>query len=144
MMNEFLLHSQLAADSFYLGDLELSALLLINDKQFPWMLLVPRRKNIREIYQLKQSEQQKLWQESQLLSQSLMEIYKGDKLNVASIGNMVPQLHLHHIVRYQDDLCWPAPVWGRLQMVSYEPQTVIQVQDKISQKLTDLEVRNLE
>ena len=143
MTNDFQLHPQLAADSYYLGDFELSALLLINDSQFPWMILVPRRNNIKEIYQLEQTEQLKLWQESQQLSRGLMEIYKGDKLNLAAIGNMVPQLHLHHIVRYKDDLCWPAPVWGKLPMLPYETQEVLQIQAKISQKLTALEVRSL-
>lgn len=143
VMSDFKLHSQLANDSYYLGDFELSALLLINDKQFPWMLLVPRRANIREIYQLEQAEQLKLWQESQRLSQGLMELYKGDKLNIAALGNMVPQLHLHHIVRFKDDLCWPAPVWGKLQMKPYDHLDVVQIQAKIVEKITDLEVRPL-
>lgn len=120
----FELHPRLAADGHVLGDLPLCRVLLMNDSQYPWLILVPRRAGAREIYQLSEADQQQLWRESALLSRALMEQFKGDKLNLAALGNMVPQLHLHHIVRYQNDPAWPAPVWGRLPARPYAPASL--------------------
>jgi diadenosine tetraphosphate (Ap4A) HIT family hydrolase len=136
--NNFELHPRLKADSYGLGDLPLSRLLLINDTQFPWFVLVPRRDNIKEIYQLAEKDQIQLWQESSSLSQTIMALFQGDKLNVAAIGNLVPQLHLHHVVRFKNDLCWPAPIWGKLPMVAYEVGIVSDLQQKIAEKMADL------
>ena len=108
----FQLHPQLATDTFLVGELPLSRLLMSKDGNYPWFLLVPRRPDISEIYQLSDADQQQLWQESATLSRALMAQFQGDKLNVAALGNMVPQLHLHHIVRFRHDGAWPAPVWG--------------------------------
>jgi len=131
----FQLHSVLEADSIILGQFKLCLLLLINDSQYPWFVLVPQRHEIKEIYQMSQSDQQQFWLESNDLSQVLMKLFKGDKLNVAAIGNMVPQLHLHHVVRFKDDPCWPKPVWGQLPMKSYDQQQAEYVQRKIIQNL---------
>ena len=109
----FTLHPRLAADTVALGDLPLCRLLLMDDAQYPWFILVPRRDDAREIYLLDEADQQQLWRESALLSRALAQAFGGDKLNVAALGNVVPQLHLHHIVRYRTDPAWPAPVWGR-------------------------------
>lgn len=113
MTTSFELHPRLAADCHVVGDLPLSRLLLMNDAQYPWFILVPRRAGAREIYLLDEADQLQLLRESSTLSQALMQAFKGDKLNLAALGNMVPQLHLHHIVRYASDPAWPAPVWGR-------------------------------
>ncbi len=119
----FELHPRLAADSLLMGDFPLCRLLLMNDAQYPWFVLVPRREAIREIYQLKDRDQQQLLRESGVLSRTLMETFKGEKLNIAALGNIVPQLHLHHIVRYATDPAWPAPVWGRFPARAYsEPE----------------------
>jgi len=109
----FELHPRLAADSFVLGDFPLCRLLLMNDAQYPWFILVPRRVGAREIYLLEERDQQQLLRESSQLSRALMEAYRGEKLNVAALGNVVPQLHVHHVVRYANDAAWPGPVWGR-------------------------------
>ena len=109
----FAIHPQLAADTFALGDLPLCRVLLMNDAQYPWFILVPRRDGAREAYLLGEADRQQLWTESALLSRALMDAFAGDKLNVAALGNVVPQLHVHHIVRYRTDPAWPAPVWGR-------------------------------
>lgn len=109
----FTLHPRLAADTFTLGDFPLCRLLLMNDAQYPWCILVPRCAGAREIYRLDPADQQQLLRESAQLSRALMDACRGHKLNVAALGNVVPQLHLHHIVRFPGDPAWPGPVWGR-------------------------------
>ena len=113
MTAPFTLHERLAADTFVVGDFPLCRLLLMNDAQYPWFILVPRRAGAREAYLLDEPDQQQLWRESAQLSRALMDAFRGDKLNVAALGNLVPQLHLHHVVRHAHDATWPAPVWGR-------------------------------
>ncbi len=108
----FQLHPQLAEDCYYLGDFTLCALLLSKDANYPWYILVPRQANISEAFQLSPSDQQKLQQESLQLSKALNNGFCADKMNIAALGNMVPQLHLHHIVRFKTDAAWPNPVWG--------------------------------
>lgn len=115
----FNLHPQLASDGIVLGNFKLSKLLLSNDAQYPWFILVPRREAITEIYQLSPEDRAQLLNESCVLSAVLSEVFAADKLNIAALGNMVSQLHVHHIVRYRDDPAWPAPVWGKLPAVAY-------------------------
>lgn len=110
---DFELHPRLAADCLVVGDLPLSRLLLMNDRQYPWCILVPRRAGAREIYLLPEADQQQLWRESAQLSAAIMELFGGAKLNIGALGNMVPQLHVHHIVRHAGDAAWPGPVWGK-------------------------------
>lgn len=117
--DSFELHPRLAADSGVLGDFPLCRLLLMNDANYPWFILVPRRAGAREIYRLDEADQRQLWRESALLSRAVMDAFRGDKLNVAALGNVVPQLHLHHIVRYATDPAWPGPVWGKLPAKPY-------------------------
>jgi diadenosine tetraphosphate (Ap4A) HIT family hydrolase len=109
----FELHPRLKADTFALGDFPLCRLLLMNDAQYPWCILVPRREGAREIYRLHEQDQQQLLRESAQLSRAMMDAFSGHKLNVAALGNVVPQLHVHHIVRFPGDAAWPGPVWGR-------------------------------
>jgi diadenosine tetraphosphate (Ap4A) HIT family hydrolase len=118
-MPEFSLHPQLEKDSVLVTELSLCSVLLINDATYPWLILVPRVPNIVEIIDLPDAQQQQLWQESALISQVLKHLFTPDKLNVAALGNMVPQLHLHHIVRYVHDVSWPNPVWGRVPAQAY-------------------------
>ncbi|MGH8457490.1 MAG: HIT domain-containing protein [Stenotrophobium sp.] len=122
----FELHPRLAADTVTVNELPLSRLLLMNDSQYPWCILVPRREGLREIYELSEADQLQLWRESAQLSRALMAEFRGDKLNVAALGNMVPQLHVHHIVRFAGDAAWPAPVWGRLPAQAYEAAALAQ------------------
>lgn len=117
----FELHPRLAADTCAAGDFPLSRLLLMNDANYPWFILVPRRAGIREVYELDEADRHRLWHESAQLSRALMTAFRGDKLNLAALGNVVPQLHLHHVVRYASDPAWPAPVWGRVAARPYEP-----------------------
>ncbi len=94
----------------------------MNDNQYPWLILVPRRANITEIYQLTEADQQQLLRESCLIAEQLTTLYQPDKLNIAAIGNLVPQLHLHHVARYQHDIAWPAPIWGKSPAQAYAEQ----------------------
>lgn len=115
----FALHPQLASDSICIGQFELSQLLLMNDSQFPWFILVPRRAGLSEIFQLDQGDRDQLMRESCWLAEALKDGFAADKVNVAALGNMVSQLHIHHIARYRNDPAWPAPVWGGLPAVAY-------------------------
>jgi len=115
----FQLHPQLEKDCLSVGRFALSQVLLMNDSQFPWFILVPERESISGIYQLSVVDRGLLQKESCFLSEALAKLYRADKMNIAAIGNIVPQLHLHHIVRYQNDAAWPAPVWGKFAAVPY-------------------------
>ena len=108
----FELHPQLAEDCIVLGDFPLCRLLLSRDSNYPWFILVPRQAGLTEVYQLSAVDQGRLMTESCQLSTLIMEVFEGGKLNVAALGNMVPQLHIHHIVRHIGDPAWPRPVWG--------------------------------
>ena len=122
----FDLHPQLAADTFIVGDLPLCRVLLMNDSRYPWTILVPRRAGLRELYELHEADLQRYWRESMLLSRALMGAYQGDKLNIAALGNMVPQLHIHHVVRFKTDAAWPAPVWGKHPALHYTADALAQ------------------
>lgn len=116
----FEIHPNLERDCLFMGRFPLCRLLLMNESRYPWFILVPERPAIREIYELAQADQVQLVRESSVLAQALATRFKADKLNIAAIGNMVPQLHLHHIVRYRNDPAWPAPVWGRFEAMPYD------------------------
>ncbi|HXH65222.1 MAG TPA: HIT domain-containing protein [Mariprofundaceae bacterium] len=107
-----MLHPRLAGDCLRLGAFPLSELLLMNDARYPWYILVPRREGIREIFELAEADQQQLLHESSQLAQAMAGALAPDKLNIAAIGNIVPQLHVHHVARFRHDAAWPAPVWG--------------------------------
>ena len=121
-MSPFQLHPRLQQDCLPIGRFSLSQILMMNDSQFPWFILVPQRNDISEIYQLEQSDRQQLMAESCLLAEKLVEIYQPDKLNIAAIGNLVPQLHVHHVARYALDKAWPAPIWGKFAATPYAEQ----------------------
>ena len=119
----FTLHERLVADSTPIGELPLCTLLLINDANYPWLVLVPRRPEIREIYQLETTDRVQLLEESCVLSEVMDAVFTPLKMNVAALGNMVPQLHLHHIARFSDDPAWPNPVWGAVPAKAYDDDT---------------------
>ncbi|MGD8421126.1 MAG: HIT domain-containing protein [Gammaproteobacteria bacterium] len=126
------IHPRLAADCILLGRFPLSRLLLMNDSNYPWFILVPDRDEIREIYQLDDADRAQLLDESCALAEFLVGEFDGDKLNIAALGNQVPQLHLHHIVRYESDPAWPAPVWGRHPPIAYAPKALQEIRLRIS------------
>lgn len=109
----FSLHERLAADTIRLGSLPLSDVLLMNDARFPWLILVPRIAGARDIIDLPDADITQLNNESVQVQRALRALFSPEKLNVAAIGNLVPQLHVHHVARFSTDSEWPAPVWGR-------------------------------
>lgn len=118
-MSVFKLHPQLAQDTHWVLDLPLCQVLLMNDSRYPWLILVPRCSGVREIYALDADERQQLWTESDLASRALQALFQPDKLNIAALGNVVEQLHVHHIARFRTDAAWPAPVWGKFPPEPY-------------------------
>ncbi len=131
----FTLHPTLKKDCIELGRFELCRVLLMNDNQFPWLILVPERENISEIHQLSTDDQQQLMHESCYISEQLATLYQADKMNIAALGNIVPQLHIHHVVRYKTDKAWPAPIWGKFDALAYADQeletTLIKLQKQL-------------
>jgi len=115
-----ILHPQLAKDCMVLGQLDLCTVLLMPDANYPWVILVPQRENISEIHALSDVDQQQLMRESSKVSRLMAEMFHADKMNVAALGNMVPQLHIHHIARYKTDAAWPSPVWGAVPAKAYD------------------------
>lgn len=115
----FKLDERLHNDSHFVCRLPLSQVRLINDSQFVWCVLIPEVAIAQEIIDLDETQQQQFWQESAMLSKALRVGFTPDKLNVAVLGNVVAQLHVHHICRFKTDLAWPAPIWGKQPMLSY-------------------------
>lgn len=118
----FSLDQRLREDSYVIGRFPLSLLLLSRDANYPWCILVPERENTYELYHLSEEDQQQLIGESSRLAEVMDSVFDADKMNIATLGNVVPQLHLHHIARYKDDPAWPAPIWGAVPARAYEPE----------------------
>lgn len=131
MTEPFTLHPRLAEDCISLGRFELCRLLLMNDSHYPWFILVPEQPELTEIYQLSQADQIALTAESSFLAKSLADLYQADKMNIAAIGNLVPQLHIHHIVRYRSDAAWPGPVWGKFDRIPYTESRIAAIAEQI-------------
>jgi len=131
MSDTFKLHELLQRDAIELLALPLSTLLLMNDSNYPWFVLVPRVDNIQDIYQLDWEQQQQFLNESSMLSEILMQLFKGTKMNVAALGNVCPQLHVHHIVRFEEDISWPKPVWGQVPMKAYTLTELENLKEKV-------------
>ena len=120
MTTGFILDHRLEQSSFFIGDWDLCHVGLKNDSTWPWLYVVPRRVNIREISDLTAADQGQLMREISLASRALQAVYEPEKINVAALGNMVPQLHVHVFARFKDDPAWPKPVWAvQLDEISY-------------------------
>jgi diadenosine tetraphosphate (Ap4A) HIT family hydrolase len=111
-MSDFALHPRLAADTVFIADWPLCRVLLMDDVRYPWLILVPRRSGVREIIDLSSADQALLLREIGQASRAIKKALKPEKLNVAALGNVVPQLHVHVIARFTDDPAWPRPIWG--------------------------------
>lgn len=116
---DFVLHPQLAADTIEVDRWACSRVLLINDATYPWLILVPQRPELRELHDLAADDLVQVMAEIVRASQAMEWLFQPVKLNVAALGNQVPQLHIHVIARFEDDSAWPKPVWGVAPAVSY-------------------------
>jgi len=126
----FTLHPKLDEDCEVLGELTLCRVLLMNDKHYPWFILVPKREDKREVYELDYEDQLLLNKESTALAQFAMGLYGGEKMNTAALGNVVPQLHIHHIVRFSHDTAWPGPVWGKIEASAYTEEEISKIKQQ--------------
>ena len=120
------LHPQLAADTHPLASLPLCELRLMDDANYPWLVLVPRVAGARELIDLEAAQRRQLMDETDLAARLLRDVFRPFKLNVAALGNLVPQLHVHVIARYEGDPAWPASVWGRVAARPYEPEALVE------------------
>lgn len=133
----FELDAVLEKDSVWVGNFPLSQLRLINNRKAPWLILVPMREEVEEIHHLDESDRLQLMAESCLVAETIQDIFVPDKLNVAAIGNKVRQLHLHHVARYEQDECWPEPVWGNISSESYTEAELAEILQKVTGLLAD-------
>ena len=125
MNTQFHLDPQLAADTHPVALLPLSELRLMDDANYPWLVLVPRVPEVRELIDLDTAQQMQLLEEIGRASRMLQALFRPHKLNVAALGNAVPQLHVHVIARRQDDPAWPRPVWGMAAARAYSPEALV-------------------
>jgi len=109
----------------------------MKDANYPWFILVPDREQITEIHQLNETDQHQLISESSTLSRIIDQQFNADKINIAALGNLVPQLHIHHIVRYKTDAAWPAPVWGKIPVKAYTDEETNQVITRLKSSLSE-------
>lgn len=134
----FQLHARLQQDTLPVGDLPLCRLLLMNDARYPWCILVPKREEVSEVFQLEEADQRLLWYEATQLAEVLKDAFAGEKMNIAALGNQVEQLHVHVIVRKRTDDAWPAPVWGRHPAIAYSSERQAEVLDRLQVALSGL------
>ena len=133
--DDFELHPRLAADTLPLRELPLCSLRLMNDSNFPGLLLVPRLADAREPHHLAATDQATLWDETMLASRVLELTCKPQKLNVGALGNLVPQLHVHVVARFETDPAWPGPVWGAVPPSPYDPAAAAALTARLTAKL---------
>lgn len=133
----FELHERLQADTIEVCELELCKVLLMNDENYPWLILVPMRENTREVHQLFKDEQYKLMDEISHVSAVLERFTEADKMNIGALGNMVHQLHVHVIARFKDDPAWPNPVWGAKGARAYDEEHLQALAQSLRDKLTN-------
>lgn len=116
----FKLDPQLAESTVVVGHFPLSLVLLSTDANFPWCLLVPKRANMAELHHLSDLDRQQYAKESGYLSEVMVGLFAPDKMNMAALGNIVSQLHIHHVARFKDDVAWPNPIWGAVAAKEYD------------------------
>jgi diadenosine tetraphosphate (Ap4A) HIT family hydrolase len=134
----FKLNEKLEKDTFFVKDLVLSRLLLMDDTRFPWLILVPLKEKITEIYQLEPLDGLQLWNEIVKVTEISQHFFKATKMNVATLGNQVPQLHVHIIARKITDSAWPHSVWGSGDSCPYEKEKAVELIQNLREIFKDL------
>ena len=132
----FKLHERLAADTVAIGKTKLCQVLLMQDRRFPWIILVPERPDIREIHQLSPADRSALIDEIAAAAAAMEKLHGTHKMNVAALGNQVPQLHVHVIARFTSDPAWPSPVWGKGTPEPYAESELQQIVKKLKTALS--------
>lgn len=127
----FVLHPRLDADCHVLGDLEVSRVLLMDDGRFPWCILVPRRNGLEGLHDLPADWRAPLLDEIARVSAAILEHCASERINVAALGNLVPQLHVHVVGRRAGDAAWPGPVWGHGSAEPYAPAAATAMADTL-------------
>ena len=131
----FTLHPTLARDTIEVTRLPLCHVLLMNDRRFPWLILVPERDSVREIHQLSPADRAALIEEIALGSGVMERLFHPNKLNVGALGNIVPQLHVHIVARTAGDPAWPGPVWGSGAAVPYAEDEIAEIRARLAAEL---------
>jgi diadenosine tetraphosphate (Ap4A) HIT family hydrolase len=136
-MKEFELDQRLFNDTITLAEWPLCRVLLMNDRAYPWFILVPRLMRddsspVKELYELSDLNRLQLDKESMHLARSSMALFNGDKMNIAALGNVVSQLHIHHVVRHLGDPAWPAPVWGKAPAQAYTEDEITALKERLA------------
>ena len=135
--NSFQLHPQLQADTYVAGHFPLCMLLLSKDANYPWCIMVPKLEGVREIHHLSAENRQALLAESCMLAECMEKLFKPLKMNIAALGNMVPQLHIHHIARFETDVAWPAPIWGKVPAKKYNSELLDKRLNRLKEQLVN-------
>ncbi|MGY4878470.1 HIT domain-containing protein [Vreelandella aquamarina] len=137
-MNDIALDERLEADTIPVTELPLCRVLLMNDTRFIWVILVPRQPGASEVFDLSTEDQQQFWHETTVLAAAMKASFEGDKINIATLGNVVSQLHMHIVVRRQDDAAWPGPVWGNGTAEPYTPDQQASVRAQLLAEIEGL------
>lgn len=131
----FKLDQRLEQDTVWLADLPLCRVLLMNDSRYPWLVLVPRVAGTDEVFELDASQQHQLWDESRLVARIMRRVFSANKMNIATLGNVVRQFHMHVVARFEDDESWPEPVWGRGESRPYSETELAEAREKVMEVL---------
>jgi diadenosine tetraphosphate (Ap4A) HIT family hydrolase len=137
-VSTFQLHPRLANDCIDLGRFDLCRVLLMNERTHPWLILVPQRAGVSEICELSETDQKTLIVESSRIARAMLALFRPDKLSIAAIGNLVPQLHIHHVARFRTDPAWPGTVWGRAPMEAYDAAELAALRPRLREALPEL------
>ncbi|WP_318516808.1 HIT family protein [Photobacterium leiognathi] len=135
----FTLHPRLESDTTVLGDFPLSRVLLSKEALGPWIILVPRVDELREIHHLPEQDQFQLMRESSAVATLLENDYQAEKINVGALGNLVPQLHLHHIARFSNDIAWPGPIWANTDGTQRSDELQAALAEELRAELSQIE-----
>lgn len=134
----FSLDPKLEQDTLEIGAFDLCSVRLMNDARYPWIILVPQRDTVTEVYQLTEQEQIQLTKESSFVAKKLADLVSADKINIAALGNVVSQLHIHHVARFKQDETWPDPVWGKGKATRYSQQEIDIIVGQFKLELAEL------
>ena len=136
-MDEFKLNSRLLEDSTFITKLNVSQVRLNHDARFPWLILIPEIAGLKELHDIPDEKQKIVHKEMNFCSAALQELTSADKMNVAALGNLVSQLHIHVIARKHDDNAWPQPVWSTGEAKPYEKENLAKLVNKLRQSLSN-------